>query len=404
MAEEVVVGQRTHAHVMTHSRAELLRRCPRAEYYRYDLGLESRKRTKALSIGTAWHAAMAAMYTHSEKKRGLVEAACMDALDRWEEGERSLLLGDGGEVDLEQVGPGFTTEDLDQAHTLLHGMLGGYVRTWLELDQERWQVVGVEQKYCAPILTFQGYPSGWDYAGAVDLVIRERGTGRLVVVDHKTTTDHADAGTARHDVVGQVEGYAWLVQQWLREPVGWATYRLTRKKLPVDPQFNTCPKKPPQGNHLVCSACGGTGKGPLSAAFPDTVPEWYEQAIAESRLRGYEPTERHLEHLARLRERNWTPFFAELGKPVTTALVDDWAAEMYQLCRLKRWYAGHGEIGHPRAADDAACNRWGRPCSYRVLCELGEGAEERWKRSPELQDCFVRQTPHVELATKEEAT
>lgn len=401
MATDTVVGQRSYAYVMTHSRAELLRRCPRAEYYRYDLGLEPRKRARALSVGTAWHAVMAALYeaVRLEKSKNEVVAICWDALDAWYSAEKLSLSA--GDLDLEQIGPGFSLDNIDQARDLIHGMLGGYLRTWYSLDQDRWQVIGMEQQYCAPIVTPYGYPSGWDYAGKVDLVVRERGTGRLVVVDHKTTSDLADAGTARHDIVGQVEGYAWLVQQWLKKPVGWAVYRLTRKKLPSDPQFNVCPKKPPQGNHLVCSACGGTGKGPLSAAFPDTIPEWYEQAIEESRVRGYEPTERHGEHMARLRERGWTPFFAELGKPVSERLVSEWAAEMYLLCRMKRWYAAHGELGHPRAADDAACNRWGRQCSYRVLCEMGEGAAERWKRSPELQDCFVRQTPHIELASKE---
>ena len=84
---------------------------------------------------------------------------------------------------------GFRVDDLEQdevwaeARDLGYAMLEHYVKHWGRDDE--WEVLVTEQPFQQIVKAPNGNPLFW-YVGTLDLIIRNRRTGRIHIVDHKT--------------------------------------------------------------------------------------------------------------------------------------------------------------------------------------------------------------------------
>jgi hypothetical protein len=142
--------------LLTASRMATLLACPRRHFWRYEMGLKTVTEATALRIGTAWHSAMEA---------------------RWQ--------GLGFEAALEAAVKGMSFEEVQIA--TLSGLLAGYYRRYeLEIVKE----LQPEVEFRHPI---EGSRS-FDSAGKIDGlgVLHD---GRLVLMEHKTTSDSVDTGS-----------------------------------------------------------------------------------------------------------------------------------------------------------------------------------------------------------------
>jgi PD-(D/E)XK nuclease superfamily len=147
--------------LMTNSRLRAARACLRLHFFMYELGYRPIAESAALMFGTAAHAAL-------EK--------------------RFLLL-------MDLLSAPSATFNLDPFEEMrLRVVLAGYDARWHD-DAERYEVLDVERRFEAPLrrpVTLRRSTT-WRIAGKVDAIVRERESGRVLVVEHKTAS--GDVGT-----------------------------------------------------------------------------------------------------------------------------------------------------------------------------------------------------------------
>lgn len=143
--------------LLTASRMGTLLGCPRKHFWRYELGLKAVAESHALRFGSAWHAAM--------------------------EGRWQGLPLDGA---LEMALEGMAFEEIDIA--TLSGMLAGYYRIY---EDEMVKELHAEVEFRHGIKGSRTF----DSAGKIDGlgVLHD---GRLALVEHKTTSESVDSGSA----------------------------------------------------------------------------------------------------------------------------------------------------------------------------------------------------------------
>lgn len=94
----------------------------------------------------------------------------------------------------------------------LRELFDGYVRRWLDEDLERYDNIGAEVYFEAPLMNPEtgGISKTWKLAGKIDAVARERSTGKVVIIEHKTTSSDIGPGSdywKKIPIDGQVSGY-----------------------------------------------------------------------------------------------------------------------------------------------------------------------------------------------------
>lgn len=429
---------RPDPYTLTNSRRQELAVCPFREYLRYTLHLQPWTSADPLVFGDLWHRLMAAVYRlHAWWDTmpfgpGEPELSPQEALDtvlgrlehevRPEWDGRSCFVqeqlpgatvpiipsrGVVGAWRLEVLArtrpyagesvPAYDPEKVEEWARLAEAMLWTYLQRWWTPDRERYRVLAVEHRMRSPIRCPSGHPSWqWIYAGDVDLVLQDRDSGTVAAADHKTCSGDPEDEEAAQHVSPQVEGYSWL---WSQEhpalPVDAVLYRTTRKKAPGTPSRNKCPKRPKDGDHSSCDACGGTGLGPLSESACDTTPALYQAALAEAAAAGFPASEKHqarLQEAAQAWPDRWTK---ENRRYLRGATGEDpfarFTHETWRMTRAKMEMLRGGERGHWRADSPHVCTMFGRPCTYMPLCE--QNATDTlalWQSSTSYQDTFER--------------
>ena len=176
-------------HLLTSSRIKLRRTCPRADFYKYELGLVSTApESGATAFGTAIHAGLESWWRSWQTVDGY------GAL----EGALSAL----GSSEPLQADP--------YVYARATAMLLAYDARW-----SRWAagvtVLGVEVPFTTALrhpLTGQAART-WAVAGKIDLIVR-LADGRVALADHKTVRGDAGAGSdyrARLTLDPQVSTY-----------------------------------------------------------------------------------------------------------------------------------------------------------------------------------------------------
>lgn len=94
----------------------------------------------------------------------------------------------------------------------LRELFEGYVRRWLDEDLEKYEPVGAEVYFEAPLMNPETrcISKTWKLAGKIDAIARERATGKVVIVEHKTTSQDIGPGSdywKKIPIDGQVSGY-----------------------------------------------------------------------------------------------------------------------------------------------------------------------------------------------------
>lgn len=94
----------------------------------------------------------------------------------------------------------------------LRELFDGYIRRWLDEDIENYDTVGAEVYFEAPLMNPEtgGMSKTWKLAGKIDAIAREKSTGKVVIIEHKTTSQDIGPGSdywKKIPIDGQVSGY-----------------------------------------------------------------------------------------------------------------------------------------------------------------------------------------------------
>jgi hypothetical protein len=161
-------------------------------------------------FGTGVHVALATYY-----KSGVPPD---NAFERWFQAQLYHLVNT---EHVDQKG----LEKLEGFRALGHVMLDAYEEYARKNDN--WEIIGVEEE-----LRYEVSPGKW-IVGTVDLLIRDKTTQKLWVVDHKTCASFIDPQALEFD--DQMVLYLWMVWKVYNEVPGGAIYSMLRKKIPADP-------------------------------------------------------------------------------------------------------------------------------------------------------------------------
>lgn len=94
----------------------------------------------------------------------------------------------------------------------LKALYEGYLDRWEREDDERFEKVAAEVYFEAPLMNPEtgGISKTWVLAGKIDAIAREKATGKLYIIEHKTTSQDIGPGSdywRRLAIDGQVSGY-----------------------------------------------------------------------------------------------------------------------------------------------------------------------------------------------------
>jgi hypothetical protein len=169
--------------LLTSSSSALARACLRAYSHRYEQGIGGKTRSDSLARGTAVHAGLEAWWKHREDVR---LPAALEAI------------------------AAIPTDALDPVDRVrAEELLRLYDARW---GLEPFEVLAVEAEYRAPLLNPEtGAKSRtFERGGKIDAIVRDRETGRVLLVEHKTSREDITPGSQywqRLTLNGQVSHY-----------------------------------------------------------------------------------------------------------------------------------------------------------------------------------------------------
>jgi hypothetical protein len=173
---------------LTASRMKAFRECARLHHYKYVEGWRPVRESDALRFGTLVHL----------------------GLEAWWLAHRAGAAGEAPLVAAFSAVAGRGFDPYEQAK--VEEVLRGYAARWTG-DVALYEVLGVEVSFDTRLLNPDTWrpSSTWRLAGKVDLLLRERASGRVLVCEHKTTGDSiedpAAAYWSRLQMDFQISGY-----------------------------------------------------------------------------------------------------------------------------------------------------------------------------------------------------
>lgn len=153
----------------------------------------------ALGMGILYHLAMERHYLALAAKMD-PQAEVYELLGQWR--------GEGRDPDI-----------ID----LIEWMYAGHVKMWG--NDDRWEILAVEYSFEFPLLDADGSPTGFRLKGKIDVIVRDRETRRVFVVDHKSCS--ALPKQRELDLDDQMGLYLWGLRQLGKNPMG-AVYSAAR--------------------------------------------------------------------------------------------------------------------------------------------------------------------------------
>lgn len=209
----------------TASRLRVWRSCFRAHFYRYTLAIRTPS-TPAMAFGTATHQVLEAWYR------------------AWQNGEDRLEAAFAAIQALE-------IDEIDRIRVQI--LVAAYDARW---GAEDWEVLGVE-------VEFRYYLGDIEIGGKIDALIRERSTGKVFVVEHKTSTADTSPGAPYWDRLAidtQVSIYVDGAAFGLDYEVAGCIYDVLKR-----PQHELKIATPEEARKYTqgkgCKKCGGSAGG-----------------------------------------------------------------------------------------------------------------------------------------------
>lgn len=330
--------------LLTNSRLKASRACQRLHEYEYVLWWRLAVEPETLRFGSLFHDGQEAWWGWTPEAPVGRLAAAFEAVS--------------GEAD---------PFDRVRAEELLRG----YDARW---GAEPYEVLAVEREFRAPLRNPEtgAVSRTWTLGGKLDVVVRDLRTGRVLLVEHKTSSEDITPGSEywrRLRMDGQVSVYyvgaaalGFDVEGCLYDVIGKPTIR-PLKATPVEERKYTKPTKAEPVSRLYANQ-----------READETPEEFR-----ARLVG---------DIA----ANPAAYFqrgevVRLESEMTDALHDVW-----QLGRQIR----ESELAHRAPRNPDACVRFGRTCPFFGVCTGEESLEDNPR--------FTRSTPHPELSGEDVAS
>jgi hypothetical protein len=361
---------KVHLPIKTNSEIRTFRACPRRHRYAYILRRRPRKTSEALAFGTLWHHGQEAWWTCEG-----------DSVERYEAAVEAMRA---------------KVEDVDSfALVMAEELTLGYSARW---DARDYVTVTVERAFEVPLInpTTGAHSRTYCLGGKVDAVAVERSTGRLVVIEHKTTASDLELGSIYWRKVSALDTQVSTYLAGARAiglPVVVCIYDVVRKPgiralkaTPHDerrytkPKTKACPECKKKGGspppHTVGS-CGECSDGQITI---DPGGKLYEN------MREHDETPE--EYRMRLREdiaARPERYFARGEVVRLEADERDHAYDTWQVTRMMR----EAELAAYAPKNPDACTQFG-PCPYLPVCEGQASIDD---------DALYRtaETPHEEL-------
>jgi PD-(D/E)XK nuclease superfamily len=308
--------------VINNSAIKTYRSCPRKHYFAYELGRRPIAQAGTLHFGTVIHHALEHWWTlhvNVHDDRPLVVA--LDTIDK---------------SDL---------DDFEKAKA----------RVLMTLYHEHWkgqgyEVLAVEANFVTKLLNPEtgGRSRTWDLTGTIDAIARERSTGDVYVVEHKTSGEDLSPEAdywVRLRMDSQISTYMVGARELGFEPVG-VLYDVIGKPA-IKPKLAT-----PEDKRKYTKP---TKKDPKPRLYSnqretDETPEEYEARLVDH------VTEDCGRFLARAR-------IPRLEEDEREAAADLWMATQ-EILMARRFNARRRNVD--------ACQLYGRRCPYHVVCR-GDG-------------------------------
>lgn len=174
--------------LLSNSRLETARRCPREELFTYQLGYRAVEDGEGQAFGSFVHKGLEAWWL------AVKEGA---PVEQWLERAWSALRA---EADVDPF-------DLVKAEV----MVAGYHFRW-SADAAHYEVLGVEVTFEAPIINPESGAESrtWRLAGKLDVLVRDRRDGDVRFIEHKTSSEDVSLGSnywKRQRIDSQVSTY-----------------------------------------------------------------------------------------------------------------------------------------------------------------------------------------------------
>lgn len=121
--------------------------------------------------------------------------------------------------------PSTIIDSMAESVLLGESMLKGY-EVFANENDVNWEIISVEKPFKVVV-------GEVEIVGTIDLLIRDKITGKLWIVDHKTYARFLTPETIMYEQ--QFMGYSWLVEQVLGERVAGVIANQLLKKIPAEP-------------------------------------------------------------------------------------------------------------------------------------------------------------------------
>lgn len=197
--------------IMSYSELDTYRQCPLKHQWSYvERWRKPVTEGGALAKGSLFHLVMETHYAVLQKHDRKTKTSCESALAESREAVKIHLYD-------QKTGAQTETQEL------IEWMFDGYVAKW-GADPD-WDIVGIEQAFQLPLIDDEGQESPYQLKGKIDLVVRDRMTGHLWVVDHKSGANLPS--TMDLEIDDQFGLYSWAMKQ-LGTPVLGAIHNAAR--------------------------------------------------------------------------------------------------------------------------------------------------------------------------------
>lgn len=181
-------------------------RCKWAWNLSYNQGLRQRRAGPVLRFGTLVHEALAAYYIPGRKRGEHPAKAFVKVYEK--------DVAEFGEFAIRGIDSDDAVTKWEDARELGVDMLNAYVEEYK--GDPDWEVVATEQPFQAPVYHPRSGRELFKMVGILDLIMRQRSTGRIWVWDHKTT-DSISRWLKTLSLNPQASNYWTFGAPWMRE-------------------------------------------------------------------------------------------------------------------------------------------------------------------------------------------
>lgn len=337
---------------ITNSTANIFTTCQKKFDYQIEQGLRLKVSAPPLRFGTLFHQCQEAYWEGIKIEADVFDVKMMiaEAIESWKEKTIRDFKSLANQQEAEQAINGDKVNDIGPMVELVTDIMNRFVAKYYDSDMVRWEVLGIEVPFKLPLHTAKGTRSAWDFAGKIDLVLRDKNTGLIYIMEHKSMREANPEKYKRElPLKPQPKGYAWAVKQLFGACHG-VIYNAARKKVPTEPKVL---QKPNQGRKLS-----------VAAQYTDTTTELFKEAI---RLHDPDNEAAYEEILGRLKWRD-ASWLWRYELHIHERDIAEWEIDRWKVARGIGLAKSARSVGFMRSFDACYPFGGGSPCIYRSIC------------------------------------